>query len=397
MNQKLFIVIGGGASGVAAAITAKKNNPTLNVTILEKQSSILKKILQTGNGRCNLSNEDIQKDHYYGDEELTKLIINNFSPDDCKCFFKELGLFTTSEEGRIYPLSMTASSVREVLINELERLNINIKTDEQVIDIKTDKKVTTNKNEYEADFILISTGGKVGPGCDGDGYKFVRNLGIKYEPISPALVQMTTKEDTKELKGVRVRGEITLTTENKTEIENKKETKNKTKEIKEKGEILFTDYGISGIATMQLSSPLNDALKQSQQTKITIDLAPSISREELKEFLQEEPKKKLQGILNQKLIDYITKDETDVENIVDRIKSFTLTPTGTKSFKDAQVTHGGVSKNEVNNNLESNKNPDIFISGELLNVDGICGGYNLHFAWGSGIQVGLEVAERAKN
>ena len=390
--MKSFIIIGGGASGSVAAITAKRNNPNLNVTIIEKQSSILKKILQTGNGRCNLSNEEIKPEYYYGDKDLAKEVIQNFTSEECKAFFKSIGLFTTTEEGRIYPLSMTASSVREVLLNELERLNIKIKTDEQVKDIKIIEpehrvKIITDKNEYKSDYVLISTGGKVGPGCDGDGYRFVKNLGMKYEPISPALVQMTTKEDTTLLKGVKVRGTITLKTEDK--------------KFTESGEILFADYGISGIATMQLASPLNDALKQSQQTEITIDLTPDISTEELSEFLlntnNSEMSQKLQGILNQKLIDFILKDENDAENIIKKIKSFTLTPTGTKLFKHAQVTHGGVPKTEVNTKLESNKNPGIFISGELLNVDGICGGYNLHFAWGSGITVGLEVGERAKN
>lgn len=406
-------VLGGGASGMACAIRLKQLAPQISVTIYEKNDAPGKKILATGNGRCNLSNEVQDLSCYYGDGELLKTVLDlskdamktSFSAEECRHFFRSLGLFTTVEEGRIYPRTMTAASVKEVLVGALKQLGVTIKTQYTVTSITAVKDGFQINGTDEADKVVLALGGKAGPqyGTDGDAYRLLKQLGILYQPITPALTALKVKENIKDLHGVRVRGSISLLHEDGTLVR------------REEGELQLTDYGVSGIAAMQLSSPAAVFCK-TEEPRLLLDFFPEESYELLAEMLLAEIElhpantlfQTLSGLLHQKLILHICNGlslspETPISNLsleqlsglIAQIKQFPLTVTGTKSYKDAQTTHGGVGADQfLPGSLESTKVEGLFITGELLHVDGICGGYNLHFAWASGQKAAEEIAEQ---
>lgn len=408
MTASDFIIIGGGASALACAIQLKRIKSDADVLVIEKLPVAAKKILATGNGRCNLSNTDISLDNYYGDKDIASLVISNFGTDECLDFFKSIGLITSSEEGRIYPLSRNASSVRELLISECENLGVKIITGSQVKsvyreesgtekdDVKRFKgfKVLTDNETYTAHVCIMATGGKAAAmhGTDGDGYRMLKALGIRYEQIYPALVKIKTDKDndiTHLLHGVRVLGKVYADGLGC-----------------EVGEIQFTNGGVSGIAVMQFSGRIAKLTANGEQPLLHFDLCPDLSRDEICALLTsrsaENPSmsrdKLLMGIMNEKLAKAISKISSSDEDAAEKIKNFTLTATGTDGYKDAQVTHGGVvSASLIPGTLQAKNVPGLFICGELLNVDGMCGGYNLHFAWGSGILAAKEAAEFDSN
>lgn len=390
-----LIIIGGGASGLACAIQFKRINPNASVTIIEKLSIPGKKILATGNGRCNLSNTDITIENYNGDRDLVSLVLENFGTDECLDFFKSIGLMTSSEEGRIYPLSRNASSVRDLLALECENLGVNIITETKVnsIEKKEDMfEIQTESGVYTSKVCVMALGGKAAAqhGTDGDGYRMLKSLGIRYEQIYPALVRIKTDADTvRALRGVRVLGTVTVDGLGS-----------------ESGEIQFTDGGVSGIAVMQFSGQIAKRIANGENPALHFDLCPDLSHDEILDFLAEQkahkPSAKTEGILigimNEKLARVIADTSNNESDIADKVKDFTLVANGTDSYKDAQVTHGGVGSNSLMpRSLQALNVPGLFICGELLNVDGMCGGYNLHFAWGSGILAAKEAAEFASN
>lgn len=386
-------IIGGGASGLACAITLKRENPKIDVTIFEKLDQPGKKILATGNGRCNLSNFVISEEYYNGDHEIIHTVLDDFDVVNALEFFNSLGLKIRDEEGRLYPYSMNASNVVALLLKEANKLKIKINTDCKVESL--DSSLTINK-KYKFDKVVLALGGKAAPqhGTDGDGYKLLKNLGIKYQPISPALVQIKTEEDVKELKGIRFKGVLFL----------RDEDDDDDKPIKfQEGELLFTDYGISGIPAMQLSGDVAQMTARGEKPLLNICFTPDLGLSDINEYLDNQidrgltGEEMLYGILNEKLAKYIyDKNQGDTNHIALDIMSLPLTAIGTKGFKDAQVTRGGVGSDELKpGTLETIKIPNLYITGELLNVDGTCGGYNLHFAWGSGIKAAKEIANNA--
>ncbi len=367
-----FIIIGGGASGLACAIKLKRINANATVTIIEKLSTPGKKILATGNGRCNLSNIDITIDNYNGDKELASLILSNFGTEECLDFFKSIGLLTSSEEGRIYPLSRSASSVRDLLVAECENLGVNIITETKIIAIeKKDDlfEIQAESGTYTSKVCIMALGGKAAAahGTDGDGYRMLKALGIRYEQIHPALVRIKTDADiTRAIRGVRVLGTVTIDGLGS-----------------EYGEIQFTDGGVSGIAVMQFSGQVAKRVANGEQPIIHLDLCPNLSRDAILDLLTTRKSQNpsltteeiLVGIMNEKLAKVIAKDSTGDADAADKVKDFTLVATGTDSYKDAQVTHGGVGSNSlIPHSLQAQKVPGLFICGELLNADGMCGG-----------------------
>ena len=396
-------ILGGGASGLAAAITLKRGNPNLKVTIYEKLDTPGKKILATGNGRCNLSNANIDISRYNGDSSLLYTVLKRFDKEECKDFFHSLGLLLTEEEGRIYPATMKSESVHSALLNEARRLGIILKCGYTVETLEKKDNYFLINGSIKADKIIFSLGGKAAKhlGTDGDGYRIISYLGMRYNPISPALVQLKTKEKTevKNMKGARVRGSLTLFSEDSL------------LKGKEYGEIQFTDYGISGIAAMQLSSEIA-VLTKTERPLLKIDFCPKLEDTALLSYLREQQSKMygepsihlVTGILQEKVAETLlikaglmkknVEDLSlqDLANLVEIIKGFKLTLTGTKNFKEAQVTRGGVPANELKEkSLESKTVPGLYFTGEILDVDGFCGGYNLHFAWGSGITAAEEL------
>lgn len=388
-------IIGGGASGLAAAITIKREKPEIDVTILEKLDTVGKKILATGNGRCNLSNFVIQEECYNGDHNIIHTVLDDFDAVGALEFFNSLGLKIRDEDGRLYPYSMNASNVVALLKREVTNLGVKIKTNCKVESLDSNF-IINGKTKYDA--VILALGGKAAPqhGTDGDGYKLLKNLGIKYQPITPALVQVKVAEDVKDLKGVRFKGVLFL----------RDEDDDDEKPIKfQEGELLFTDYGISGIPAMQLSGDIAEMTARGEKPHLNICFTPDLGLSDINEYLENQVDSGkvgpeiLYGILNEKLSKYIfDKNNGDLNHIALDAMSLEFTATGTNGYKDAQVTRGGVGQDELEEwSLMTKKVPNLFITGELLNVDGTCGGFNLHFAWGSGIKAGKEVADLAKN
>lgn len=405
IKLKDIIVIGGGASGMLAAIKAKENNPQKSVAILEKQSRIGRKLLSTGNGRCNLVNTEITKEAFHGsfkkylDTTLTLCPASRVIDE-----FENLGLLVNEEsEGRVYPISNHASSVLDVLRFRLSSLGVEIFTDEAVKELKKNKKsftVTTDKNRFECEKLIIATGSCASPGLGSDksGVSAVERLGIKTIPFSPALCPIkVNSEYLARLKGVRASCKVTL-------IDGGRRVKEET------GEIQFTENALSGICVFNLSSPLKNA----QKPGISIDLAVNYSFIELYNILQKNKKlfsnrtaeDLLTGIFNKKLATVLIKasgikplskrigslTENELKRLANLIKDFRFKPEINNDFKNAQVAAGGVSADELDpNTMESLRIKNLYVTGEAVDIDGNCGGYNLWFAFASGIIAGDSV------
>ncbi len=352
------IIIGAGASGIACAIRLKQNNPDCEVKLLERMPAAGKKILATGNGRCNLSNTNTE----HCDEVID--------------FFNSIGLVTrTDEEGRIYPYSNQASTVVELLLDECDRLGIEIITDCTVSKISKSLIVTASKGIFKADNVVVATGGKAQKnlGSDGSGYKLLKSLGHSITPLSPALVQLTSSSKyPRKLKGHRIKCNMSILLDGK-------------KVKSEYGEVLFTDYGLSGIVTMNLSGIVskNFSAPQPKKCHAVLDLIPDMSENEILDYLNKFGK--LSGILGSKLSSIIEKQaDGEPAKMASLTKSWKLIITGTKGFDFAQITSGGASLDEFDE-YQSKLVKGLYACGEVLDRQFMCGGYNLNFAWYSGI------------
>lgn len=394
-----IIIIGAGASGIVTAINAKNKNN--RVILLEKNDRIGKKLLATGNGRCNYTNMNLSEKNY-SSPDFVKRTLEDFSNEDLINYFKILGLESTLDGNRVYPISLKANSVLNILIYWLEKKGIKVKTNSQVKEIKKTKKgyeVITNEETLRADVVVAAFGGKAMPasGSDGVSFEILKKMGIRVTDLKPALTQL--KLDSKYLKhlsGTKVIGRARLLRDEKVIDERE-------------GEILFTNYGISGPPILDISVnikegdvievPLINNLK-----KDSIDMVynryymfPDFSLEEF-----------LMGLVDKKFIHYIV-DSLDMdkntamnmisigdfEKIIGLLLKSRFKVTGNTGFKNAQVTRGGVSLDEVSpENYEAKKYKDLYIIGEALDIDGDCGGYNLHFAFGCGYRLGKILREK---
>lgn len=390
-------IIGGGMSGLVSAIEIKRNYPEKSVVIFEKLDRVGKKILATGNGRCNLDNLTAKKEDY-NEPYFVSSALEMFSPESNLDFWKSLGLITVSDsEGRVYPRSNSAATVLDALRFETEKLGIKVLFEE----VKTLKKETNFIiNNHQAEIVIVSCGGCSSPsqGSDGSGFKLMKNLGHRITSLSPSLVQITTDTCfTKLLKGVRVKGKLTLWDKGKVAGESE-------------GEILFADYGLSGIATMDLSRFLAK-IKATDKTKIHLDMVTEMTENDIVSYLSDRQKKNpllecenlLTGILPKAVGKVVIKKcnifpgekaenlkRKDFENIAKSLKSFEFRVTGTKGYEFSQVTSGGVDLREVDkDNLMSKKVRGLYLCGEILDVDSRCGGFNLHWAVSSARLVSL--------
>lgn len=411
MKSKLtdVIVIGGGAAGMMAAITAARNG--CRVTILEHKELPGKKILATGNGRCNFTNTVQGLECYRGDTPAFVLpSLKLFDAEASIDFFKELGVWTKIKEGYCYPRTMQASAIRDALLRELQRLGVTICNDIGIRKVSKEKdifRIESKSGDYLAKTCILATGGNASPksGSDGSGYLYAKQMGHHLVDIVPALVSLISDAKwLKEVKGVRTEGRITLDIDGR-------ET------ASDCGELQLTDYGISGIPTFQVSRFAGKALRKGQKVSVRLDFLPEISAEELYQWLLTEVLKKpyvsgtelLSGLINQKLAAIIAREsnmpdhgwkrithsetEQTIRRVAERLKGTELGITGTGSFHQAQVTAGGICVDEVNaDTMESCLEKGLFFAGEILDVDGICGGYNLQWAWSSGYCAGLHAA-----
>lgn len=403
-NVNSVIIIGAGAAGMTAAICAARQGS--KVTVLEHTAKAGKKILSTGNGKCNITNTYQDSLCYRGNHsEFAMEVLEKFGVEDTLEFMKSIGILTKNKNGYIYPRSEQASTVLECLLMELEHLNVEIVYDVQVNTIEKkqdDFQIITSqpKKTYKCHKLILATGSKAAPntGSDGSGYELAKQLGHKVIKPLPALVQLKCEESIyKEAAGVRCEALVKIISDGK-EL------------AKERGELQITNYGISGIPVMQLSRYAVKALDMRKEVCAVIDFLPEFSYEQLCETLTEQmgrfPERTveevLQGFLNKKLSSALLREigikkrflaakcsEEYICAIADGLKGFETRITGSNSFKEAQVCQGGVSTIEVDSKtMESRKCPGLYFAGEILDIDGTCGGYNLQFAWGTGAIAG---------
>ncbi|CUU51158.1 NAD(P)/FAD-dependent oxidoreductase [Clostridium beijerinckii] len=399
-----LIIVGGGASGLMAAIIAKDFG--LDVAIIESNDRIGKKILVTGNGRCNITNKNISRPFgcfHSENQDFFKAALDNFTVKDTESTFLSLGLpLIELENGKMYPKSLQASSVIDIFRMAIEDRQIPLYTNCKINSIskKSNFILTSNNDDFKhfsCKKVILSCGGKSAAktGSDGSGYKLCKSLGHSIiEPI-PGIVQLKLDYPyLKALSGVKFDGSASILVDNKvirTEF----------------GEILFTDYGISGPPIMQLSSYASKALYENRNVTIRIDMFPLESNDDIENFFtthismfgHREISTALIGVINKKLISTILKDVgikdihlpcssidwRTTSKLIDKFKRWDFKCIDTNGFNNSQVTVGGVNTSEVNNiSLESKLVKNLYFCGEILDVHGDCGGFNLQWAWSSG-------------
>lgn len=397
-------VIGGGASGLVAAVAAARNGA--DVTIYEKMNRVGKKILATGNGRCNYTNMNMSISRYHGKNiRLAENVLDFFDLDKTLNFFEELGIAPrVGELGKVYPGSLQASSVLDVLRFETERLGVEEVTDFEVIELRKIKgkfSIIGRDAVYQADKVILATGGKAGPqfGSDGKGYGLAKSFGHKIIETFPALVQLKLKgRYFKRIAGIRFDGAV-------------KGFSGKNFIREDEGEILFTDYGISGPPVLQISRKVIEELNNGESVFVYVDMFPQRSKAELYELLSgrfgkigyKSVEDGLIGFINKKLIPVVLAEanfedtgkkcgglnKKEIYRIIDILKEWKFEVSGHNTWQQAQSTAGGVDMSEVNpKTLESAKVKGLYLSGEILDVDGDCGGFNLQWAWSSGYTAG---------
>lgn len=394
-------VIGGGASGLIAAIAAAEDSDN-QITVYESGDRVGRKILATGNGRCNMTNIHADVENYHG--KNPKFILgarNKFWVNETLEFFSDLGIeVNVEEDGKVYPYSNQASAVLDVLRFKIDELdNIKIINSFEVKSVSKTKEcfniVSYDGRKEKADKIIVATGGKAAPnlGSKGVGYEILKSFGHKITSLSPSLVQIKTETDVvKKLKGVKLDAEVTLG------------------DNSEFGEVLFTEYGLSGPAVFSLSSRLGD------NKVISLDIMSKYSYEQLYERILQRialrPKITLEnffvGMFNKRVGQALMKsvgieplsryaltlNEKEISRICSAIKKWDFKVTGTMSWNNAQVTKGGAVTGEFNpNTMESKLVNGLFASGEVLDIDGDCGGYNLQWAWSSGYLAGVNAGK----
>ena len=399
MKQQI-IIIGAGASGLAAGITAAREGAS--VTIMEHTARPGKKLLSTGNGKCNITNLQFPKDVYRGNQpDFVFPALHTVTVSQTMDFFKDLGIVLTERNGYVYPNSGQASTVLEAMLFELEHLGVRIVTECPVKEIKKDLTVITDHGKQRYDRIILAAGSMAAPktGSDGSGYSLARKLGHHIIEPLPALVQLRCKEKWyKQAAGVRTDALVTLKIDGKTTSS-------------DRGELQITDYGISGIPVFQISRYAARALAEGKHAAAQLDFLPEFSPTDLEQLLftrhrqfgYRPAEEFLHGVLNSKLAKILLKEagigreswvkeitEKEIKNLVHCIKELKTVIVSTNSFDQAQVCSGGVDTREVDPvTMESRLIRGLYFSGEILDVDGICGGYNLQWAWSSGITAGI--------
>lgn len=399
-------VIGGGASGMIVAITARKSGK--EVVVLERKDRILKKVLITGNGRCNITNVNANISNYFGKNiSSVENILNSFNPQDTMDFFNGLGIICNEENrGKVYPLSGQASSVVDALRFEAERLGVRIETEFYVRKIEKEgfkfKIYSEERKKIEAGRVIIAAGGQSYPelGSNGSGFELAKELGHSVTRLSPSIVQLKTeKHQVKGLQGIKTDAAVTAYGDNK-------------KVCTYDGELLFTDYGISGNVVFNISF----VMPLYKNVEFEIDFMEKFDYNELYEILKERKKMMshltmenyFNGMINKKLGQFLSKvsgieklskpvkdlNDSEIRKLCTVLKKYRIKILDTTGFKNAQVTAGGVSLDEVNSEtLESKIVKGLYFSGEVLDVYGECGGFNLQWAWASGYIAGKNAAK----
>lgn len=387
-------VIGGGAAGMLAALTAAENGH--RVLLLERQSRVGRKLLATGNGRCNLSNYHVSPAHYHGGAGFCDFALSQFDVGETLQYFASLGLLTVSEaSGRIYPMSNMAGSVLDVLRYALERPEIDLQTGQTVTAVRKMPEgfsVKTETDTFSARCLILAAGGAAGSKVGGgmDGYRLAKSLGHHRTALFPSLVQLKTDPTyPRALKGVKAQCGISICRGSQVLARNS-------------GEVLFTEYGVSGPAIFDLSRSVSAG---GSDLTCLLNFFPDWEEAEVLHWLSQrqaamaahEASALLTGSCHSRLGQMICKSagftnqraagltRDDLRRIARQATHFALPITGTCGFDQAQVTAGGLDTSEFDpRTLQSRLVPGLYACGELLDIDGDCGGYNLQWAWSSG-------------
>jgi len=407
MRKRHVIIVGGGASGLVAAITAAREGA--DVTLIEQKDRVGKKILSTGNGRCNLTNTYMNLECFRGDDvSIVSKVLEQFDYTDTMKFFEELGVILKERQGYVYPISDQASTILDVLRMEIERLQVQVLLEQKVASVKCTKKgfaVQTNQKTIYGDAVILSTGGKASPvlGSDGSGYGLAKAFGHHMSPVVPALVQLKAKGNYfKQISGVRTNAKVSLFVNGKMVAF-------------DTGELQLTNYGISGIPVFQISRFAAKAIYEKKAVVAEIDYLPNMEEAKMKTFfeqrLQVHGDKNVEdffiGVFHKKLIAMFLKEakislqnkamylKTDEWNrLYNLFKHFQVQIEEPNGFDQAQICAGGIRTNEISPyTMESNHVEDLYLTGELLDIDGICGGYNLQWAWSTGYIAGKNAAK----
>lgn len=403
------IIIGAGAAGLTAAVFAARKGA--KVTILEHTDKAGKKILSTGNGKCNITNRYQDAACYRGTHsDFAMEVLKQFGVQDTLDFMESLGILCKEKNGYIYPRSEQAATVREALLMECKHLGVVIQYSVDITKIERNSDVFVlsvgeDKKTYQCSKLILATGSKAAPntGSDGSGYELAKSLGLKVIKPLPALVQLKCQEGIyKDAAGVRCSAKISIQVNGEIIA-------------KEEGELQITNYGISGIPVMQLSRFAVKALDARKQVTAIIDFFPELEKEELKQkllqFMTAFPERRVEdilcGFLNWKLAGALLQQmgirkgkkasqcvENYLDDMVEFLKEYRTQVIGSNTFAEAQVCQGGVVTEEVDSEtMEAKRIPDLYLAGELLDIDGTCGGYNLQFAWSTGMIAGTAAAQ----
>lgn len=426
-----IVIIGGGASGMMAAVTAARRGA--NVVILEQNPRLGKKILSTGNGKCNFTNKNQDMEFYHSDmPKAAEKVLKQFPLDETLSFFKELGVLPLERRGCCYPNSETASAVLDALRFEVERQGISVFCETKVTRVKPEKggfqvcyrQAEAAEKSIFGEKLILAAGSKASSvsGSDGSGYQLAGALGHKIIKPLPALVQLCCQEAFfKELAGVRLQAGVFLYRKKRNAGENKLSAAEKAGGEAEllasdRGEVQLTNYGVSGIPILQISRFASKALEEKESLFLLLDLLPDMEeaevikllRQRLHRLLKEEAAERLLlGIFHKKVAGVLLKrckiapgapsgeiKEEALKILAGQIKAFKTEIRATNGFAHAQVCCGGIDLQEVKaETLESRLIPGLYFAGECLDVDGACGGYNLQWAWASGFVAGRSSAE----
>ncbi len=396
-----MIIIGAGAAGLCAAITSARAGH--KVTLLEQNNKAGKKILVSGNGKCNIGNKYISSNRFHSqNSDFIEEVLEGYGFETVEKFFTSIGLELVEEkEGKMFPMSLQASSVVELLEYEAKRVGVQIVCDCTVTSVsKKDDTflLETTQGTKTCEKLLLASGSPAAPqlGGSNSGYAFAIRMGHTLIPRHPSLVQLCSEETwVKECMGVKVAGLAKLYANGEYIIE-------------KKGDLLFTNYGISGLAILDLSREVSTRLAGYDYCELSLDLMPQLSKEKLTNLLlnriQKESEKPialwLHGVMHKKLINIVLAqskckaktqrelNRKEIGKLIYAIKNLKLSISNTKGFKGAEVATGGIDTTEVNpHTMESKLVPNLFFAGEILDIDGDRGGFNFHFAWISGMKV----------
>ncbi len=397
-------IVGAGASGLMCALQCARRG--LRVVLIEKNNQVGRKILVSGNGRCNLTNAFVSVEDYRGSSELVAAILKQFPFEKCLQFFHELGVLTLQENlGRIFPQSGKSTAVAEPLRLACEEAGVEIRLNSEIVKIQPNQPFILTQadgTQLQAQNCVLACGSCAYPQAGGTdaGYRLAKSLGHSSTELTPAICALNVKEKAvSRLQGIRVQACVRIVS-------------GKSILAQSEGEVLFTHYGLSGPAILNVSGIVGKELKKAN-VAVELDLLPNIPdkkaflQQRIQQFGQRNPKAFLAGILHENianlLIDFAglrknqpvqSWSENTLQAVAKLLSTWPFTVTSLRPWSEAMVAAGGVNCAEINyNTMESRCCPGLYILGELLNVDGRSGGFNLHFAWGSGYVAAQAIAE----